>query len=695
MIIKEENRKAIVLFVLIGLLSSILLYQTIKPFGIDGHTAIHTWDTFLYMQYAKAWANGHPYQFDAEDPPTTGSTSHIYPMILGLFYFIGFKDLALVDVAYWLNTLFLILSIIIFWFIVKKIEPEGRWWITFLYALSGYFTIVFLGLSDMGLFTLATLLFWHLVLSRKYIAQSIVLFLLPLTRPEGLFIVGLYPFILWREKAHKNIPIKQMDLKQKAIVLFSGIAGVLAMFLINYVLTGFIHFDSTREKGFFYLHHFLTALYYTVGSGLDLFKGVFFGLENNTRQYLYIPVVGGLLILIGLLKGRLEKQKLSFQHSVETWWLFSILLSFIMVAGSGWQGLHHDRYLVWMLPLMLVYLFRGIRTLPLNTVVKKGLCISFILFQLVAYPFFIYERTIACAKHMPSMQAIQKIYRESPQEKTVGLIGGSGVKYLCPKWHVINLGVVTSPYFRDCKLNLSSMIKILQHRPSLQFDTFIKVADGGNVMRQMVLDSLIVEVHNPYKKPVTIYNMDWKAINRGRTPLQDNLLVQIPDDHLLVDYLDIANMQDEKRTNFKTYSPFAYNNPVSVLTEGTISGEKFIDTIQPILGGAFFQMKTSPGKDHWLVIRIALKEKVIFYRLDGRQKPEIDTSDMTNLILKIDYEHDIQVEMNITEQNIEDNFVEKIVRIPNQLIKSEKTDFAIIGDHLLCDVWLYASGDLD
>ncbi len=687
---KEENRKAIVLFILIGLLSSILLYQTIKPFGIDGHTAIHNWDTLLYMQYAKAWSDGHPYQFNAEDPPTTGCTSHIYPMILGLFYYIGFKDLALIDVAYWLNALFLILSIIIFWLIVKKMEPEGRWWITSLYALSGYFTIIFLGLTDMGLFALATLLLWNSALSQKYIAQSIILFFLPLIRPEGILIAGLYPFIFWRERALAKDTGLHEDLKQKTIVLFSGIAGVLALFSINYALTGFIHFDSIKDKGFFYIHQFLTALLFTLQSGLSLFKGILFGLENNNRQFLYIPLIGGLMILIGLLKRPCGKEKVSFPHSVEIWWLVSILVSLAMIAGSGWQGVHQDRYLVWMMPLMLIYLYRGIQILPLNNVVKKGLCIGFILFQFSVYPYFIYQRTINCAKNMPTIQAVQTLYQDSSQEKTVGIIGGSGVKYFCPQWRVINLGVITSPYFRECALNPTRMVKTLQNKPDLQFSTFLKIDENGGVMqRQMVSDSLIVEVLNPYKNPIIIYEIDWDAINRGQIPLQDNLEDQIPSPYLLLDYLDIANPDDEKRTDFDTYSRFAYNEALPALTDGTLNGEKLVDAVQPVFGGAFFKMKTIQGIDHWLVFRIAVKGRVLFRKLDGMKEPDIDTSKMESLLLKINYEHDITIEMNITEQNVKDNFIEKIVHIPGQLITGEKTDLAIIGDHLLCDVWLY------
>src|SRR5262245_44301264 len=39
-------------------------------------------DTFIYLQYARAIAEGHPFVYTAGNAPTTGATSLLYPFLL-------------------------------------------------------------------------------------------------------------------------------------------------------------------------------------------------------------------------------------------------------------------------------------------------------------------------------------------------------------------------------------------------------------------------------------------------------------------------------------------------------------------------------------------------------------------------------------------------------------------------------------
>ena len=39
-------------------------------------------DSFIYLQYAKAIAEGHPFVYTPGNAPTTGSTSLLYPLLL-------------------------------------------------------------------------------------------------------------------------------------------------------------------------------------------------------------------------------------------------------------------------------------------------------------------------------------------------------------------------------------------------------------------------------------------------------------------------------------------------------------------------------------------------------------------------------------------------------------------------------------
>jgi len=448
----------------------------------------------------------------------------------------------------------------------------------------------------MSLFVPATFLLWQAALSKRYLLQGIVLFLLPFIRPEGFIIAGLYPLLLWGEAAYAKRTGRRESLKPKVIVCCAGFAGILCVFGVNYALTGIIQFDSIREKGFFLNRPFLTALMSAAGSVLSLIKGVMFGLENNSRQYLYIPVMGGTLIIIGLLQRPWGKKMVSFPSSVETWWLLSIVASFGMVAVSGMQGIHNDRYLAWMIPLLLIFLYRGIDGLPVNGSVKDGLCVIFILFHIIAFPFFVYVRTTQCADAASEIHVIRKLYNDAPEKTPVGVFSGSGITYLCPQWHVINLGGVTSPHFRDCN-NMAARIKTLQYLPELRFKMLLKRKESDRVMVPLVTGSTIVKTQGAYKTSVIAFEIDWEPLDRGRLPLQQDIVDHIPKTVRLIDKLDIANPDDERSTAFTVFSRDAYADAIPVLTDGVVEGKKLVDAACPVLGAAFFRMKTEPGKD--------------------------------------------------------------------------------------------------
>ena len=54
-----------------------------------GHAGVPLDDTFIHFQYARAFAEGHPFRYEAHEPTTTGATSFLWPMVLAPFYALG------------------------------------------------------------------------------------------------------------------------------------------------------------------------------------------------------------------------------------------------------------------------------------------------------------------------------------------------------------------------------------------------------------------------------------------------------------------------------------------------------------------------------------------------------------------------------------------------------------------------------
>jgi hypothetical protein len=49
-------------------------------------------DAFIHFQYARAWAELHPFRFQAGEPMTTGATSLLWPALLAPFHALGARD---------------------------------------------------------------------------------------------------------------------------------------------------------------------------------------------------------------------------------------------------------------------------------------------------------------------------------------------------------------------------------------------------------------------------------------------------------------------------------------------------------------------------------------------------------------------------------------------------------------------------
>src|SRR5574341_2315567 len=69
----------------------------------EGHFVPQVVDLYVVCQYARAMAEGHPFQYNAGEPPSTGATSLLHTSVLALAYLLGARGEALVAVAIFLG----------------------------------------------------------------------------------------------------------------------------------------------------------------------------------------------------------------------------------------------------------------------------------------------------------------------------------------------------------------------------------------------------------------------------------------------------------------------------------------------------------------------------------------------------------------------------------------------------------------
>lgn len=685
----DKNLRTLLLFVLTAILSAVIHYQSTRCFAVDGIHAAANLDTYIYMQYAKSIALGHPYEFTTGTPPTTGCTSHLYPFILSLFYRAGAKGQALVECALWLNVLFFVSCVVLLWFILHKLEPEGRIYITALFTLSGYAIMLFIMASDMGLFTLLTFALWHAVLYKRYRTATAVLFLLPFARPEGVFIFFVFTvLLLWKLIKNRTIDEK----KSEIMVAAGGLAGSIGMLLLNGLLTGMLTMDSTLHKGYLNEAQLVTALTFTLRDSIILWKTLLWGTDPSFRQYFFIPIVSGVMILLGFYQTSKKQAPGETIRFVELLWFGSLCAISLMVATSNQIGIHYDRYFLWLMPLLMIYMIRGINALPLNGTFRTGLSVTLLLFQVATYPFFLRNYILCTGMTATTVLKCRKAKEMYPEDITVAVGGGSGIQYLNPSWNVINIGGVTVPWFRKADGNMAKTIKTCQHMPHLHFKKFIRLPGINFTLDHLTTDTSVVEVPSQFTSVYKIFSIDWSMMTIGDAPMTDTIDGTCIAALRMVDHFDAAWPEDEERCGLEVRSRFPYTIEHPVLTTGEIAGRKLVDAVHPVTKGAFMTLATEPGKEHWLVLRTVVDEKVISHGLDGTRQRRINTRSVDHLLLTIPGRYKKKIDMTGLKDTTM-HYREQLVSIPPEMITGSRTEFGILGDHLLCDVWLYTEND--
>ena len=68
-----------------------------------GHPGGALDDAYIHFQYARAIAEGHPFQYQRGEPISTGATSFLWPLVLAPFYLVGFRGEAMMWPAWGLS----------------------------------------------------------------------------------------------------------------------------------------------------------------------------------------------------------------------------------------------------------------------------------------------------------------------------------------------------------------------------------------------------------------------------------------------------------------------------------------------------------------------------------------------------------------------------------------------------------------
>ncbi len=209
-------------------------------------------DTYIHFQYARQWAGGEPLRYYPGDPPSSGATSLIYPILLAVGYRLGFTGWALSYWALGLGALALAGAVWLVYLLgrasplVRTDEEHGyALFMALTFAISGPFVWAALSGMETSLFLFAVLLTLYAALRgwrKRAVGAAVVTVLL---RPEGVLVAVLATAMLathypWRHSGNAS--------RRQVVLLALPVWAALIQPLVNWAATGTVSSSGLQAK---------------------------------------------------------------------------------------------------------------------------------------------------------------------------------------------------------------------------------------------------------------------------------------------------------------------------------------------------------------------------------------------------------------------------------------------------------------
>ncbi len=685
------HKRILLVLISIGALLVAAFSIIARRYSESGHVTLPQPDSAIYMQYARAIAEGHPYRFQERDPPSTGSTSHLYPFVLAVPYALGAKGDALVTAGFVIGGLCFLAIIALLYAISFKLVPSMAIPATLLAGvLNGHLLFACLGVTDVGLFALLALSLFAAALYKRWAVATACLVLAVFCRPEGavlsaaFFGVGLMGTLFLKNDRKKTWPL-----------LITGLVGLIAVggvMLLNIALTGISTFHSVLGKSPLMVYPFSEVVYRTIESFVSILRELFFGVSDGKRQFYMFPILGGILFTAGLILRPRENKPIWLAESA---FGLGIVTAILLVASSDWTGLFWDRYFAWLIPVMLIYCAISIeaikRQYPSHPHFWKGLLALMLLFQCGGMLYFATVTARLAAKTEPQVLFAKVAGDNLSPGETVISSGMTGIyAYYMPRQYIISVqGIVTPQLSFRCQT--IGNIEVLKHwRGGWPNYWLVNVKQSQTFLDSFLgerLDTSSMAFGN--KDILLLHKANWSVFQNSLQP-QSTALQAMLAEWEQADQLDVANPIDETRSDYRVFSRFpgARSHPFPKISV-TGQSDPFFDAGRLIYGSETFQVQCPrPGQDMLVVMRTGLKAKVsIVEPMDDKQVYEVEFASPLQLPVFVDGHRVGEVVRPI--ENPPGNFSEIHFIIPGKVLKSREVEIVIGGDHFSYGYWFY------
>lgn len=661
-----ERINWITLMLCVGVIQVSAYYLAGAMVRPDGYLAVAQPDSALYLQAARRVVEGFPFSFSAGEAVSTGTTSVLYPFVLAVPCALGLSGAALVISAFVQNAVFYLLFLFCWAHVIdlKVREPMDKAVVGFALALFGQSALVALAQSDIGLWLLVSALFaWGLAADNPRIFVPALL-VGPFVRPEGMVCVIAFAIVSFVIRRHRGI----------AFLALASLAGV---FLLNYFLSGAFQFSSIQGKGHFAIEPFCQASLATARDALAMFRQIVLGLSSGTvREMLFPPVIGA-----GLLFYHVLTRDYSDFNAHEAIFLLACAGGFAMVASSGWQGTNYDRYLAWVLPVIVIWTVLGAialgrRLKGVARFIPSVAVLCFFAFGSVSEVLLFH---VGCEKTETDRVFYERCETMLPSGASVGSFGNAASVYWMTSRRFAHLYGIYSPEF-EVK-HFAGAFEVLKRNPSSRFDFWIcdPKVDGlivGSSSHDVFGESVLLG-----PRGLSLNRVDWRPFDAGASdPIAPAKGLS------LCMRVDVGYEPDERAAAYRPFGDYLERPSASVFRLDYLGDVKVAEVGRVLRGGDEMTVRgLVSGRNLHVVMRTAVSQRAVTLHAAESSADEYTFSSPLELAVMADGREVCRVRCDIPAKGFNDTtFI-----VPGAAIDSDAVRLAFLGGHVSYGYWFY------
>lgn len=361
-VFSTTGRREHLVTALLGLLVAVVISGFLLAMfaSTSGRFVPQVVDLYLVAQYAKALAEGHPFQYNPGEAGSSGATSLLYTAWLGLLHALGARGEGLVAGAILTGASLFGASVALAVRVGGRLaDPPTAALGGALVALGGPVVWGFLYGSDIALFSfLALLLFdrWLFAFETgRFGGVAVAGSLLALARPEGLplgLLLAAAAFFGPSPAARRERLRATMPVAVAALVL-----------LLQRAVTGQWLGTSVADKSLLANYGPLDTVALVSGFAVDVTRGLLLGFYPSEAPIgfargmapFFLPPLALLLVLVALATEGAPRR-----FALRTFVAAALLVGFLAGANT-FMGVHFNRYLLWVFPVLLVLCAVGLK----------------------------------------------------------------------------------------------------------------------------------------------------------------------------------------------------------------------------------------------------------------------------------------------------------------------------------------------